>query len=347
MKSEKGVTLMSLATYIVLMLIVIAILTTVSMNFQSNLKQINEEGTEVSEISKFNMYFLQEVKKQGNNINSISNNEISFTTGNKYVYKANKIYLENGAQGTSIIIASDIIKCEFNNKIENGKDIVIVTIQANNTNETINEYVLNNEAIYFGYEDEETYIDTGVNTEIDTEILPSEYQQVEYVTFQNDDTNGYNNCINTLVKFSEADKIEFTYKSVDTAFRLMFIAGYDTSPDSYPYLADAFYQRGFTSIITTPSSLSRGEASNGTQKTINLNYISESENYISFGSWIDVTWSRTIDWYSFKIWNGDTKLRDFIPCYRKSDTVAGMYDIVNKVFYTNCGTGQFLLGPEK
>ena len=64
MKSEKGVTLMSLATYIVLMLIVIAILTTVSMNFQSNLKQINEQGTEVSEISKFNMYFLQEVKKQ-------------------------------------------------------------------------------------------------------------------------------------------------------------------------------------------------------------------------------------------------------------------------------------------
>lgn len=158
MKSEKGVTLMSLATYIVLMLIIIAILTTVSMNFQSNVKQINEQGTEISEISKFNMYFLQEVKKQGNNISSISNSEISFISGNQYIYKDNKIYLENITQGTSITIATSIIKCEFNKKIENGKDIVIVTIQAKNTNEITNEYVINNEQDYANYEDEETYI---------------------------------------------------------------------------------------------------------------------------------------------------------------------------------------------
>lgn len=158
MKSEKGVTLMSLATYIVLMLIVIAILTTVSMNFQSNVKQINKQGTEISEISKFNMYFLQEVKKQGNNISSISNSEISFISGNQYIYKDNKIYLENITQGTSITIATSIIKCEFNKKIENGKDIVIVTIQAKNTNEITNEYVINNEQDYANYEDEETYI---------------------------------------------------------------------------------------------------------------------------------------------------------------------------------------------
>lgn len=158
MKSEKGVTLMSLATYIVLMMIVIAILATVRTNFQSNLKEINQQGTEVSEISKFNMYFLQEVKKQGNKINSISNNEISFITGNKYIYRDNKIYLEDVTDGTSIIIASNIIKCVFDKSVENGKNIVSVTIQANNANETINEYVLNNEQVYTDYEDEETYI---------------------------------------------------------------------------------------------------------------------------------------------------------------------------------------------
>lgn len=36
----------------------------------------------------------------------------------------------------------------------------------------------------------------------------------------------------------------------------------------------------------------------------------------------------------------------FIPCYRISDRVAGMYDIVNDVFYTNAGTGEFLVGPD-
>lgn len=41
--------------------------------------------------------------------------------------------------------------------------------------------------------------------------------------------------------------------------------------------------------------------------------------------------------------NGD-KVRDMIPCYRKSDNVIGMYDIVKDVFYTNAGTGTFTKG---
>lgn len=38
-------------------------------------------------------------------------------------------------------------------------------------------------------------------------------------------------------------------------------------------------------------------------------------------------------------------VRDFIPCYRKLDNVAGLYDMVNDEFYTNIGTGTFTLGP--
>lgn len=35
-----------------------------------------------------------------------------------------------------------------------------------------------------------------------------------------------------------------------------------------------------------------------------------------------------------------------IPCYRKSDNEPGFYDVVNNVFYTNVGTGEFGIGPE-
>lgn len=35
---------------------------------------------------------------------------------------------------------------------------------------------------------------------------------------------------------------------------------------------------------------------------------------------------------------------DLIPCYRKSDNVIGMYDLVNDIFYTNKGSGIFLKG---
>lgn len=42
----------------------------------------------------------------------------------------------------------------------------------------------------------------------------------------------------------------------------------------------------------------------------------------------------------------DVFVRNFIPCYRKSDNVIGLYDLVNDVFYTNNGTGIFLKGAD-
>lgn len=48
--------------------------------------------------------------------------------------------------------------------------------------------------------------------------------------------------------------------------------------------------------------------------------------------------------YSYKLYDNGTKVRDFIPCYRKSDNEVGLYDIVNDQFYTNQGTGSFLCG---
>lgn len=49
--------------------------------------------------------------------------------------------------------------------------------------------------------------------------------------------------------------------------------------------------------------------------------------------------------YAYSVQYGDELLQDFIPCYRKIDNVAGMYDAVNDVFYTNDGTGVFTVGP--
>ena len=45
--------------------------------------------------------------------------------------------------------------------------------------------------------------------------------------------------------------------------------------------------------------------------------------------------------YSCKMYNNSTLVRDFIPCYRKSDSVIWLYDRVWKQFYTNAGSGTF------
>lgn len=47
--------------------------------------------------------------------------------------------------------------------------------------------------------------------------------------------------------------------------------------------------------------------------------------------------------YYCKIWNGENLIRNFIPCKNPSN-VAGLYDTVNGVFYTNAGTGTFNVG---
>lgn len=46
------------------------------------------------------------------------------------------------------------------------------------------------------------------------------------------------------------------------------------------------------------------------------------------------------------IYENNILIRDYIPCYRKADNKAGLYDLVNGEFYTNQGTGEFILGGE-
>lgn len=45
--------------------------------------------------------------------------------------------------------------------------------------------------------------------------------------------------------------------------------------------------------------------------------------------------------YHCKIYEDGVPVRDFVPAKRKSDSVVGLYDKVNDVFYTNNGTGNF------
>lgn len=49
--------------------------------------------------------------------------------------------------------------------------------------------------------------------------------------------------------------------------------------------------------------------------------------------------------YSFKIIDTGVTVRNFVPVVRDLDSVVGMYDTVNGVFYTNSGTGNLTAGP--
>jgi len=58
-------------------------------------------------------------------------------------------------------------------------------------------------------------------------------------------------------------------------------------------------------------------------------------NLFVFARWTDAHYA-AIKLYSLQIYNSsDTKIRDFVPCYRKLDSVIWLYDLVNNTFYTN------------
>lgn len=50
--------------------------------------------------------------------------------------------------------------------------------------------------------------------------------------------------------------------------------------------------------------------------------------------------------YSCQIYDNGTLVRDFVPCYRKSDGAVGLYDMVGKKFYANAGSGVFFAPTE-
>lgn len=49
--------------------------------------------------------------------------------------------------------------------------------------------------------------------------------------------------------------------------------------------------------------------------------------------------------YYCKIWEDDVLVRDFVPCYRKSDDAVGLLDKVENKFYENAGSVAFEKGP--
>lgn len=50
--------------------------------------------------------------------------------------------------------------------------------------------------------------------------------------------------------------------------------------------------------------------------------------------------------WDLEITSGNDILHHYKPCYRKIDNKPGLYDTVEDKFYTNLGTGEFIVGPD-
>jgi len=95
MKNQKGITLVSVVIYVIVMLIVIGVMSSIINNFYKNTDAIQGNVEEVVKFNKFNNYFLKEVKAKNNQVDNVTDNYILFTSGNSFSISNNVIYYNN------------------------------------------------------------------------------------------------------------------------------------------------------------------------------------------------------------------------------------------------------------
>lgn len=188
--------------------------------------------------------------------------------------------------------------------------------------------------------------------------LPAEYQEVNYI--ENSDSA----WIDTGVTSKYGIRTEVGCSITSTG-------GYQSVIGAYGSVRDAIGYVGLYDYWAAPNT-----AAAGTSTALSRNVLYETEcvrtssGYLNFGSVSAGTnaytdYTNTVTYalfarnrgttqdyyfkgkiYYCKIYDGDTLIADLVPCYRKSDGVVGMYDIVSNTFLTNSGTGTFSKGED-
>ena len=177
------------------------------------------------------------------------------------------------------------------------------------------------------------YIQTTGTQYIDTGYIPTKNTRVE-VEFVDNDTSsdtclcGCRNATNTDTRF-----IIGTYQ--DT---VLFSYGYPLAVSNRPTITSGTRHSAIMFY--------GGALFDGVSYQVHLEEIVFTRNiYVGCTNWAGNPnyYSKAL-FYSFRLRESGNIARDLVPCYRKSDGEIGLYDVVNGVFYTNQGTGEFTCG---
>ena len=132
MKSQKGITLISVSISVVVLLIMVAVISVITSYFFSNYNDVSEEVPSIQEYTKFISYFSQDANRKGakvllceNNVDSnnkktsliVFNNDVQYT----FLEENNAIYYNK------IKIARNVYDCIFT--LSNDKTQINVSIR--------------------------------------------------------------------------------------------------------------------------------------------------------------------------------------------------------------------------
>lgn len=168
--------------------------------------------------------------------------------------------------------------------------------------------------------------------------LPEEYQQVEYIECEN--VNGSVAYLDLPpTAFLRESRITILIKQkTQTSEELGFLGRQDNSGAFELYYQDGVimtYGRGISGLAVTYGDtfdvVSATKVNYDANVLLLMQYRPDRYFFSGrcFRAYVELEGSRLID---------------LIPCYRKSDNVVGMYDIVSGTFFTSAGSGIFTKG---
>lgn len=197
--------------------------------------------------------------------------------------------------------------------------------------------------------------------------IPDEYQLVEWLL----KPSGVQPYINTLFDASQINKIEYSFKVLETsgdynilgASTAMTFAGGRN-------LCDEIYNGSYRFTASSGSTYIAGVTNIWYESIYNHGHITlkNKETQTIIGESAVLINKPSLSLYLFQrnapqfdtaplykniyigyvfIVDSTEYVRKFYPVYRKIDRKPGMYDIIGNQFYTNQGTGEFTVGPDK
>ena len=138
MKTQNGITLISLTVYIIVMVIMVAVVAVISTYFYKNTNSLTKTINPLTEYTKFNTFFSDEVNHSNLKILGCEENYIVFDNGVQYTY----VPENKGIYRNKVKIARDVEKCTFENKVKNGKSIITMHIKIGSMEEKDIDYTL-------------------------------------------------------------------------------------------------------------------------------------------------------------------------------------------------------------
>lgn len=177
--------------------------------------------------------------------------------------------------------------------------------------------------------------------------LPSEYRAVEYIGStgqQKLDTGIKGDCtFDFTARCTEWSAVQIVLGRGFNAGQYIAKKEYwqlggnnvfnQTSPTDWTNIHIEFVVEGSVGTATIDGVTKT--ASGGGGSTQNSSYCLFSDPARSYPSYVYIS--------KCLCWKNGILVANFLPCVRKSDSKPGMYDTVSKTFFTNSGTGEFII----